>query len=344
MLYKKITFLIIIFSIGILSFGGVVFADEGEFYDDVIEAFEEERGSEGVENVERYMDSLGLEDYDYDTNTIDCSWYDVMCHVNGSFIFTNMVGLVNAGTDQIENIIGGFSNFDQTEDETIQNYKDAFGNLSLTMAAIFLLYQAMKITVLYIGESDEGMESLYEKLWSVFAIGILLAFYDEIYDWILNVIRLTSEAISASAIDPKDVAISLVVNGVEYGIILALFLAVILVVFGLAYLYRFALFTLLFITGVIAIPTMLNDTFNFFSLWLRLIVSNGITFILQTLCYALGFNQLTSLASGSFMYAIAFFLLALSIPALLNQFGSSSGSGRALASGAKTAMRYVARR
>lgn len=323
-----------------------MFAEEGEFYDDVIEKYQEERSAdeEDIEILENYMEIIGLDKYDYESNTIDCSWYDVTCHVNGNFIFTNMVGLVKAGTNQIDNIISGFSNFDQTDDETIQNYKNAFGSLSLTMAAIFLLYQAMRITMLYIGESDEGMNILYEKLWSVFAIGILLAFYDEIYDWILVLIHEMSVAITSTAIDAKDVAISLVVNGALYGIILALFLAVILIVFALAYLYRFALFTLLFVTGVIAIPTMLNDTYNFFSLWLRTIVSNGLTFILQTLCYALGFNQLTSLASGSFMYAIAFFILALSVPGILNQFGASSGSGRALASGAKTVMRYAARR
>lgn len=328
------------------SVNTTVFAEEGEFYDDVIAKYESESdpSESQIENLETYMESIGLDKYDYESNTIDCSWYDVTCHVNGNFLFTNMVGIVTAGTNQIDNIIGGFSDFDQTDDENIQNYKNAFQSLSLTMAAIFLLYQAMRITMLYIGESDEGMNVLQEKLWSVLAIGILLGIYNQFYSWILDLIRLMSEAITASAIEAKDVAISLVVNGALYGIILALFLAVILIVFALAYLYRFALFTLLFITGVIAIPTMLNDTYNFFTLWLRTVVSNGLTFILQTLCYALGFNQLTSLASGSFMYAIAFFILALSVPGLLNQFGSSSGSGRALASGAKTAMRYAARR
>lgn len=325
-------------------FSNTVFAEEGEFYDEVVDKYENERGTEGVEQLENYMESIGLDAYDYDSNTIDCSWYDVACHVNGNFIFTNMVGLVKAGTNQIDDIINGFSNFSATNDETVQEYKQAFQTLSLTMASIFLVYQAMRIIILYSSEADEGMQVLQDKLWTVLGIGIFLGVYNQIYNWILGLIQMTSEAITSTAIDPKDVAISLVVNGALYGIVLALFLAVILIVFALAYLYRFALFTLLFITGVIAIPTMLNDTYNFFSIWLRTMISNGITFILQTLCYALGFNQLTSLASGSFMYAIAFFVLALSVPALLNQFGSSSGSGRALASGAKTVARYAARR
>jgi len=334
------------FSMGMVLFIPDVFAEEGDFYDEVIEKYESEAEPSQIqiENLESYMESIGLDKYDYESNTIDCSWYDVNCHVNGNFIFTNMVGLVSAGTEQIDKIIGGFANFDNTDDENIQGYKDAFQSLSLTMAAIFLLYQAMRITVLYLGESDDGMNVLQEKLWLVLAVGILLGTYNYFYDWILEVIRLMSNAISTTAIDAKEVAISLVVNGALYGIILALFLAVILIVFALAYLYRFALFTLLFITGVIAIPTMLNDTYNFFSIWLRTLISNGLTFILQTLCYALGFNQLTSLASGSFMYAIAFFILALSISTLLGQFGSSSGSSRALASGAKTVIRYGVRR
>jgi len=336
---------IFVFIVGMVTFSTTVFADEGEFYDDVLEAFENENNpsEELQEQMESQLQDKHIDKYDYDTNTMNCSWYQVMCHVNG-FIWTNMVGLVDGAITQIQSIITGFSDFDTSGDETVQNYKNAFQTLSITMSAIFLLYQSIRITMLYIGESDDGMNVMQEKLWKVLAIGILLGIYPQLYSWIMDLIQMTASSIVTTALETREVVMALAVHTALYAIVLGLFVAVILIVFAISYLYRFALFTLLFITGVIAIPTMLNDEFNFFTLWLRTIVSNGLTFILQTLCFALGFNMLTSFEDIAFMFAIAFFILALAVPGILNQFGASSGTGRAIGSGAKTVMRVASRR
>jgi len=316
-----------------------VYADS-DFFNDVISKYEEE-GHGDVEALEENLESKGLDEYDYDSNSVDCSWYDVSCHVNGSFIFTNMVGMMKLGVNQIKEIIN--EGFNVITDEAT-DFKDAFQSLSWIMAAIFLMYHAMKITVLYIGEPDDGMNVLQEKLWSLLGAGILLGVYPQFYGWILNFVETLNQAILTDRIEEYDIAIALAVNGHFYGIIIALFLAIIILVFAISFIYRFALFTLLYITGVLAIPTMINDTFNLFQVWLKTLVNNFITLTLQVVCFTLGFNQLASLERGAVIYSIAFFILALAVPSILNQFGASTGASRAMSSGAKTVMRYAARR
>jgi len=316
-----------------------VYADS-DFFNDVISKYEEE-GHGDVEALEENLESKGLDEYDYDSNSVDCSWYDVSCHVNGSFIFTNMVGMMKLGVNQIKEIIN--EGFNVITDEAT-DFKDAFQSLSWIMAAIFLMYHAMKITILYIGEPDDGMNVLQEKLWSLLGAGILLGVYPQFYGWILNFVETLNQAILTDRIEEYDIAIALAVNGHFYGIIIALFLAIIILVFAISFIYRFALFTLLYITGVLAIPTMINDTFNLFQVWLKTLVNNFITLTLQVVCFTLGFNQLASLERGAVVYSIAFFILALSVPSILNQFGASTGASRAMSSGAKTVMRYAARR
>lgn len=316
-----------------------VYADS-DFFNDVISKYEEE-GHGDVEALEENLESKGLDEYDYESNSVDCSWYDVSCHVNGSFIFTNMVGMIKLGVNQIKTIIN--NGFDVISDEAT-DFKDAFQSLSWIMAAIFLMYHAMKITILYIGEPDDGMNVLQEKLWSLLGAGILLGVYPQFYGWILNFVETINQAILTDEINEYEIAIALAVNGHFYGIIIALFLAVIILVFAISFIYRFALFTLLYVTGVLAIPTMINDTFNLFQVWLKTLVNNFITLTLQVVCFTLGFNQLASLERGAVVYSIAFFILALSVPSILNQFGSSSGASRAMSSGAKSVIRYATRR
>lgn len=108
--------------------------------------------------------------------------------------------------------------------------------------------------------------------------------------------------------------------------------------------YRFVLFGLLYVVGVLAIPTILNDEYNYFSLWIRQLINNGVTLFLQALSFSLGFQALlknSEFGQGAFFsVAMAFFILALTIPGILGQLGASSGSGRAIG----TLVRYVARK
>lgn len=250
--------------------------------------------------------------------------------------------MVELGLGVIQNIIHGAFSTIQTVEAT--NLKDGFSTLATTMCAIFILWHAMRITILYVGEPDDGMNIVQEKIWAIVGIGILLGVYTQFYDWILNLIQITSESLLNDRIDHYEVALTIAVNGGIYGILIGLILAVVIVVFAISLLCRFTLFTLLYVVGVLAIPTMLNDEYNLFKVWLRILVSNFITLFLQILCFTLGFNNLTSVNLVDMASGLMFFILALTVPSLLNQFGASSGSARAMASGARTAMRVVTRR
>lgn len=315
-----------------------------DFIDDAIDKYEAETGitDDRSDMLRDSLEGMGLDDYDYESNTIDCSWYDVQCHLQGNFIFTNMVGMVNLGLQLIDNIIAGTFMNVQTIDAI--NLQEAFRGLATTMAAIFILWHAVRITVLYAGEADDGMSIAQEKIWAIVAIGILLGVYTQFYDWILNLVTITGQEILNDEINIYDITLSLALNGALYGIITGLVLAVVIVVFTVSLLYRFALFTLLFVVGVLAIPTMLNDEYNLFKLWLRILVSNFITLFLQILCFALGFNLLATVNLVDMATGFMFFILALTVPMLLNQFGASSGTSKAMASGARTATRVITRR
>lgn len=338
---KKIIIIILLFSLSVITFPNISHAD---FVNDVVTKYQSETDAsdDAADRLEKRLKESGLDDYDPDTNIVDCSWYDVQCHIQGNFIFTNMVGMVNLGLTIIKNIIGGtFTNI-QTID-TI-NLKEAFRALSTTMAAIFIMWHAVRITVLYASAADEGMNIAQEKLWAILAIGILLGIYTQFYEWIINLITVTGNELLTESIDVYEMTLALAINGALYGIIIGLILAIIIVVFTISLLYRFVLFTLLYVVGVLAIPTMLNDEYNFFKIWLRILVSNFVTLFLQILCFTLGFNQLASASLVSMVTGCMFFILALTVPSILNQFGASSGTSRAMMSGARTAASVIIRR
>ncbi|MBK3975999.1 conjugal transfer protein TrbL family protein, partial [Staphylococcus aureus] len=91
---------------------------------------------------------------------------------------------------------------------------------------------------------------------------------------------------------------------------------------------------ILYIMGPIAIATMVNDDMDFFSLWLRRLVSRILTFLLQSLCIAMCFATLFHItfdykeAITDLMLSMAFLLVGLSVPKMLENFGDSSGAGR----------------
>ena len=111
-------------------------------------------------------------------------------------------------------------------------------------------------------------------------------------------------------------------------------MAILFLVLTLSLFYSLALFIILYIMGPIAIATMVNDDMEFFSLWLRKLVSRILTFLLQSLCIAMCFGTLYHMTFDyretitDFMLAIAFLFVGLSVPKMLENFGDSSGAGR----------------
>ena len=321
----------------------LVFAEEGDFMEETIQEYSKTEGvkEQDIKNTESYMKNvLYLEKYNYETNQFDCKWHEIGCHTN-SFLFTTVSGFVFGAIDS-------FSKFQLDPDFITGNpiyegYMLNFKSLAWTIAAIFILWQTLKIIILYSGNGEEGMNSLYDKLVAVIAGGILLGVYAQFFDWLLELTHLLTETMLTSPVTHYDVMQVMAVNSVGYGLILMIVVSAILFVFFLSILYRTVLFVILYITGVLAVPTIVNDQYNFFNLWLKTVVSNILTLTIQLLCFVLGIKTLVSLESGNMIIGMVFFIVGLSIPTLLSQFGASTGSAKAVGSSVKYVARYAKR-
>ena len=107
-------------------------------------------------------------------------------------------------------------------------------------------------------------------------------------------------------------------------------------------LYRTALAGILFIMESLAIVTKVNDNLNFYDFWIRLWLATFLTFGMQVLAVTLGFNFLLTPPIGygnneNLFLGLAFFVLALTIPSILGQFGMSTNTTR-------TIMKFARRR
>ncbi|WP_394122079.1 conjugal transfer protein TrbL family protein [Planococcus donghaensis] len=328
--------------LSILSFPAFVFGEEGDFLEETIQEYKESQSdSSKVENTEAYMTNvLYLEKYDYETNQFDCKWHEIGCHTN-SFLFTTVSGFVFGAIDSFSKFQID-SNF-ITGNPIYEGYMLNFKSLAWTIAGIFILWQTIKIVILYSGNGEEGMNSLYDKLIAVVTGGILLGVYSQFFDWLLELTHLLTETMLTSPVTHYDIMQVMAVNTVGYGLILMVVVSSILFVFFLSVLYRTVLFVVLYITGVLAIPTIVNDQYNFFNLWMKTVVSNILTLTLQLLCFVLGVKTLVSLEDGNLITGMIFFIVGLSIPTLLNQFGASTGSAKAVGSSVKYVARYARR-
>ena len=320
-----------------------VHAAEGEFMEETLADYKStpEISTEEINRAESYMQNvLFLDKYDYETNQFDCKWYEVMCQTNG-FIFTTVSGFVFAAIDSF----GSFQidSSEITGNPTYEGYMLNFKSLAWTITSIFIVWQTVKIVILYSANGDEGMNTLYEKLVAVVTGAILLGIYPELFNWILEMTHLLTETMLTNPATHYNVMQVLAVNSVGYGIILMLVVSIILFVYFLSIMYRTVLFVVLYISGVLAIPTIVNDQYNFFGLWLKIVVSNVLTLTLQLLCFVLGVKTLISLESGNLLMGMLFFIVGLSIPTLLNQFGASTGSAKAVGSTVKYVARYAKR-
>ncbi|MEB6550212.1 conjugal transfer protein TraL [Heyndrickxia sporothermodurans] len=309
------------------------FADTGDFYKDNKKAIEKKVKSKTIRKM--------IKNYDYDTNTFDCGTLDVMCKLNG-FGYSAYIGIVKKTFNGLD--IALVKPEYITKNKTFKKYKDGFNALSSSMLVVFLMWQMVKLIAQRYADAEDGMVAINDKLLTVAGAAILLGIYTNFFEWILKFQAYAVEGILKDSIKTKDVVLALFTNA-EYGMLLAFFIMLAFLIFPVIFMYRFILFGFLYITGVIAIPTMVNDEYNYFSIWLRLLVNNGITLFLQLLAFIIGITALIktndfSNYGGSFLVAMGFFMLAVAVPSLLGNLGASSGVSR----GIGTAARHVMRR
>lgn len=317
------------------TFSNTVNAEEGDFYKRKKAVIEKELAGKPYENTRDMIKS-----YDSKTNTFNCGTFDIACEIH-SLTLSMEIGMVAKAHETISNMIVKPSAI--TGNSVFKGYKNGLASFATTMLAIFLMWQVMKIVASRYADSSDGTVAINDKLLMVLTCGILLGIYDDFFIWVLQFQEVVVNAVMNDPFKKDDLIMIIFLNHFGYGFLMAVIIGAVLFVFSIAYMYRFVLFGLLYVVGVVAIPTGVNDEYNYFSLWLKTLINNGVTLFLQSLCFSIGFQALIKnniFSKGASMsVALAFFILALAVPSILGQMGASSGSGRAIGTVVRQAMR-----
>jgi len=347
-LAKFVRVLVVAFLLSLVIFPTSSLAKTGDFYEGN-KTFFEEPGNLDDENRSSNAYIEILKNYDDDSQSIECGKFQVTCHIY-KFIFETGVSALEFIKEIMKKTV--ISPTDIIQNPLYERYQDGLFTLSKTVLAIFIVFSMTKIMSLRMADADDGPIVMNEKLVSIFVICVFLFLYESIIYWILNFQEKLMTAIIDTIKTEKmveNMITNILLSPGVFAFITVLVIGIILVVLTLQFFYRIALVAILYIIGPIAIVTKVNDTFNFFDFWLKQFISAFLTLALQLIATAIGlqrfferpqyFGDTTNLFIGT-----AFFILAVTLPSLLGQWGLSTGSARSVMSGAKTIARVAIRR
>lgn len=328
---KKIICITITLLISLTILPSFSYAAKGDFYN------RNESELSKVQMGEDYIDTIKA--YDFETNSFQCGTFDLNCKINASQM-NWALGLANFVADGTQLLVLNPELI--TKDEAFVKYKNYLSELSSSMLVLFLVWQIMAMVIRRFGDPDDYPSAMNQKLVSVTVAAMMIGLYEPIFSYILTIEHDVTSAILTSGFDRERLALMIFMYTTDYSIFFTLFIAIIYIVFIIALVYRFVSFGFFYVVGPVAIPTMVNEEFNYFQIWLRYIVNNIITLFLQSLCFTLSVaattNQFTftknlpygvDIAAG-FLLAIVFCFFALVIPGILGNLGSSTGTGRTL--------------
>lgn len=307
------------------------FADKGDFYNKYKDKFDD------APLPEEYIDVIKV--FDSETNSFDCGTFDVYCK-SASISLSWSTGLANFVSGGLTLLVLDPGMI--TKDATFIRYRDYFQELSTGMLVLFMVYQIMMIVIRRYGDSDDYGQALNQKILLVFSSAMFLALYESIFTFILSIQNEVTSAILKTGFTRDDLLLMMLIYSPQYSIFFALFIGIIFIIFLIALLYRFVSLGFFYAVGPVAIPTMLNDEFNYFQIWLKYIVNNIVTLILQSIAFVMSIAAMTGQFSFSknlsygvdiiagFLLTIVLCFFALVIPGILGGLGSSTGTGRAV--------------
>lgn len=298
-----------------------------------------------------------MKKYDYQEGEFTCGKFDIMCHVT-NFGYVTGTSIVSALLSPLEKL--AISPEEITKDSTLNQFKVAFKTFTTSLLGVFIIFQLLKIYSYRMTNHSDTSGVLNEKIVKLIFASVLLFGYEKFFTAILNIQYRVNFGIFNYLSNSQEVTQSILLNmlltpnGIVFVIMILLF-AILLAVLFFQMVYSFALVGILYIAGPVAVTTMVNDEYNMFSLWLKTLISRFLTLALQGLSVvlALSFASRISFLDGNIgvfdsifdkVLALSFLIVGMSIPALLKDFGNSSGSGRAVAGGAKAATTMIMRK
>lgn len=319
--------------------GGLWNAHE-EYFESIKEQVETMHG-EGAYDV---TEEMIKEKYNPVENSFDCGRFEVSCHFN-SIGLTFMTSFIQTVLTPLSLVSVNPSVIMDTEIAT--GFINAFSVLTNSLLAVFLIYQIIKIMVLRMGDFEHIQPELTDKITKTIIAVFLIGSYDDLFRIILNLQFVVVYPIINTFTNTEALSQSIVVKlffqpSMPVIMIIFLILSLLLLVVVVQFFYNIAFLTLLYITGPISITTMVNDEYNFFSLWLRNIVARCLTVLMQSICIVISLITLLNVESDlldnifNVFMCFAFLVLAMSVPTILQQFGNSSGSGKATVSTLKS--------
>lgn len=327
-LLHKVLLVFLIFSIITPQNG---FAKEKDFYKKHKKQFDK------VIISESYLDTI--KSYDSETNEFNCGMIDVDCRLT-AFQLKWATGLAIFIADGTKLLV--LSPDMITKDNGFVKYKNYLQGLSTGLLVLFMLWQIMAMMMRRFGDPDDYPSAMNQKLLNVFVGAAFLGLYQPIFDMILTVQHDITSAIISSGIDKDSILLMMMLYTPKYSIFFTLFIGIINIVFLIALVYRFVALGFFYVVGPAAIPTIVNEEFNYFSVWWRYIINNIVTLFAQSLCFTLSLASMTgqftftkNLPAGidvvaGFLLSIVFCFFALVIPSILGNLGSSTGTGRTL--------------
>jgi hypothetical protein len=328
---KKQMKCILLFLILFILLPQTVFAEKGEFYEKYQNDFDKAPLSE------EYIDIVKT--YDSDTNSFECGKFEISCKVT-SMPIVWATGLAKFVSEGMEFIVLEPSMI--TEDPAFIKYKNYFKDLSNGMLVLFMVWQIMMIVIRRFGDPDDYPQAMSQKIILVIAAAIFLGLYENIFSYILTIQQSVTSAILTSGVTEDQLILMVLLYSSVYSIFFALCIGIINIIFLIALIYRFVALGFFYAVGPVAIPTMLNDEFNYFQIWLRYIVNNIVTLFVQSIAFVMSVSAMTgqfkatqSLPYGvdiiaGFLLSIVFCFFALVLPGVLGNLGSSTGTGRAI--------------
>lgn len=325
---------------------------KGKFYESYEEEFDEME--ETVAGGKIFVDLM--KKYDYHAGNFDCGKFNILCHivniiyVSGSSIVNFLLAPITKLAIEPEKIL---------DDSTFNKFKNNFNSFTFSLLSVFILFQIMKIYAFRMTNHSDTINVLNEKIIKIITAGVFLFAYTSFFQLLLTIQYRVNYGIFSYVSNSDQITSDLMLNflvtpnGIVFVLMIILF-AILLAILFFQMAYSFALIGLFYVVGPVAIVTMVNDEYNMFTMWLKTIIARFLTLAMQGLTVMLSFSYASKMdwifsgdiVQSSFqkIIAIAFLVVGISLPALLKEFGNSSGSGKGAVSATQSATRLITRR
>lgn len=263
---------------------------------------------------------------------LDCGLTDVGCHITN--YFANLAqGIINQAIKLLDNFAIDPSKI--INDKEISGAYEGVKKLAWALVLLFFIYQLLRVLVMANEDPTETKRIVVKLILTTLIAGNLTTIFEYMLlfgKW--SVEDITSSGVPLENFIPTE-SLSQYKDMLSTAMVLALVLlglGICLILLGLQFLIRFGELIVAFILGPIAVMTNLNDEFNFFSAWLRFLVSLVVTQVIQILLLVLTIRISTAIKLSDFsnaMTTIALILVILKMPGIVQSFVYSSGVGRA---------------